>query len=82
MQQIDSAIGFRNVHVWHMNDAKAPRGSKLDRHEHIGEGTMGIAPFQGLLGDARFGHCAFIAETPVDEDEDDRRAVATLRGLC
>lgn len=82
MQQIDSAIGFRNVHVWHMNDAKAPRGSKLDRHEHIGEGTMGIAPFQGLLGDARFGHCAFIAETPVDEDEDDRRAVAALRGLC
>ncbi len=79
MQQIDLAIGFKNVHVWHMNDAKAPRGSKLDRHEHLGEGTIGIAPFQRLLTDARFAHCAFIAETPVDADEDDRRAVATLR---
>jgi deoxyribonuclease-4 len=81
IQQIDATIGIKNVHVWHMNDAKAARGSKLDRHEHIGEGTMGISPFRRLLADARFAHCAFIAETPVDEDEDDRRAVATLRGL-
>jgi deoxyribonuclease-4 len=82
MQQVDEAIGTRNVHVWHMNDAKAPRGSKLDRHEYIGEGTIGIAPFQRLLAAARFAHCAFIAETPVDDPEDDRRAVATLRGLA
>jgi deoxyribonuclease-4 len=48
----------------------------------LGEGTIGIAPFQRLLADARFAHCAFIAETPVDDPEDDRRAVATLRGLA
>ena len=82
MQQIDETIGHKHVHVWHMNDAKAPRGSKLDRHQYIGEGTMGTAPFQRLLQDERFAHCAFIAETPVDEPEDDRRAVATLRGLA
>jgi deoxyribonuclease-4 len=82
MQQVEQSIGFDNVRVWHMNDAKAPRGSKLDRHEHIGEGTIGIAPFQRLLRDPRFAHCAFIAETPVDEPEDDRRAVATLRGAA
>jgi deoxyribonuclease-4 len=81
MEQVEQAIGIGNVHVWHMNDAKAPRGSKLDRHEYIGEGTIGIAPFRRLLGDPRFAHCAFIAETPVDDPEDDRRAVATLRGL-
>ncbi|HTX41309.1 MAG TPA: deoxyribonuclease IV [Acidobacteriaceae bacterium] len=78
---IGNTIGLETVRVWHMNDAKAPRGSKLDRHSHIGGGTMGLAPFRRLLNDARFAHCAFIAETPVDEPEDDRRNVATMRGL-
>jgi deoxyribonuclease-4 len=82
MQQIEETIGSSNVHVWHMNDAKAPRGSKLDRHEYIGQGTIGTAPFQRLLHDKRFAHCAFIAETPVDEPEDNRRTVATLRALA
>lgn len=78
---IAATIGLEHVHVWHMNDAKAPRGSKLDRHEHIGQGTMGLPAFRRLLNDPRFAHCAFIAETPVDEEEDDRRNVATMRSL-
>ena len=82
MQQIEDTIGTKHVHVWHLNDAKAPRGSRLDRHECIGEGTIGTAPFQRLLRDKRFAHCAFIAETPMDDPEDDRRAVATLQGLA
>jgi len=81
VQQVEEAIGVGNVHVWHMNDARAPRGSKLDRHEHIGEGTIGAAPFRRLLADPRFAHCAFIAETPVDDPEDDRRAVAAMRSM-
>ena len=64
-----------------MNDAKAARGSHLDRHEHIGEGTLGIAPFRRLLNDPRFEHAAFIAETPVDEPDDDLRNVSVLRSL-
>jgi deoxyribonuclease-4 len=82
VQQIESLIGFEHVHVWHMNDAKAARGSKLDRHQHIGEGTIGTAPFKRLLHDERFAHCAFIAETPVDEPEDDRRNLVALRELA
>ena len=78
---IESTVGLETVRVWHMNDAKAARGSKLDRHEHIGKGTMGLEPFRRLLNDARFAHCAFIAETPVDEEEDDRRNLEALRGL-
>ncbi len=78
---IENTIGLATVRVWHMNDAKAPRGSKLDRHEHIGQGTMGLAPFRRLLNDARFAHCAFIAETPVDEPDDDRRNVETMLRL-
>jgi deoxyribonuclease-4 len=66
---------------WHMNDAKAERGSKLDRHENIGEGTMGLEPFRRLLNDERFAHAAFIAETPVDEPGDEERNVRVLKGL-
>jgi deoxyribonuclease IV len=79
--RIDSTIGLMNVRVWHMNDAKAARGSKLDRHEHIGRGTIGLESFRQLLGDSRFAHCAFIAETPIDEPGDDARNVQTMRSL-
>jgi deoxyribonuclease IV len=81
MRQIEQLLGFATVRVWHVNDAKAARGSHLDRHEHIGEGAIGIAPFRRLLNDPRFAHAAFIAETPVDEPEDDLRNVSVLRSL-
>jgi len=76
-----STIGLDAVRVWHMNDAKAERGSKLDRHEHIGQGTMGVEPFRRLLNDPRFAHAAFIAETPVDEPGDEERNVRVLKSL-
>jgi deoxyribonuclease-4 len=78
---IDTTVGLGAVRVWHCNDAKAERGSKLDRHENIGQGTMGLEPFRRLLNDTRFGHCAFIAETPVDEPGDDERNVRVLKSL-
>jgi deoxyribonuclease-4 len=53
MKLIAGTVGFEAVQVWHCNDAKAPLGSKLDRHEHIGQGTMGVEPFRRLLNDAR-----------------------------
>ena len=56
-------------------------GSKLDRHEHIGEGTIGAAAFHRLLQDPRFAHAAFIAETPNDEPGDAQRNVSVLRAL-
>ena len=79
---IVGTMGTEAVRVWHCNDAKAGMGSKLDRHEHIGEGTIGSAAFRRLLRDRRFGHAAFIAETPVDEPGDERRNVAALRALA
>jgi deoxyribonuclease-4 len=81
VRQVEQLIGLDTVRVWHMNDAKAPRGSKLDRHDHIGEGTIGVAAFRRILNDARFRHCAFIAETPVDEPGDDARNVNVLKSL-
>lgn len=81
LRQLHSTIGLKNVPVWHCNDAKAARGSKLDRHQHIGKGTIGLEPFRRLLNDPRLGHAAFIAETPIDEPGDDRRNVAALKKL-
>ncbi len=81
MHQVGQHIGFDNVKVWHCNDAQAAMGSKLDRHEHIGEGTIGAEAFRRLLHDERFVDAAFIAETPADEPGDNLRNVTTLRVL-
>ena len=81
MKQADAAFGFDSVKVWHCNDAKAARGSKLDRHEHIGKGTIGTEPFRRLLNDKRFAHSAFIAETPEDDPSDEVMNVMALKSL-
>jgi deoxyribonuclease IV len=82
LDKLDSTVGLRNVPVWHCNDAKAARGSKLDRHEHIGKGQIGPEPFRWLLTDLRLAHAAFIAETPIDKPGDDRRNVEALKKLA
>lgn len=81
MKQAADSFGLDAVRVWHCNDAKAARGSKLDRHEHIGQGMIGTELFRRLLNDARFAHSAFIAETPVDDPGDDERDVKALLSL-
>jgi deoxyribonuclease-4 len=81
MRQLDATIGLNNVQVWHCNDAKDPRGSRRDRHEHIGKGTIGRETFRRLLNDPRTEHAAFIAETPIDEPGDDLENVAILKSL-
>jgi deoxyribonuclease-4 len=81
LQHLDTTVGLNRVKVMHCNDAKAPRGSKLDRHQHIGKGTIGIKPFRILLNDPRLAHVAFIAETPIDQPGDDRRNVDALKKL-
>ena len=81
LEEIDSTVGLKNVPVWHCNDAKAAFGSRLDRHQHIGQGTIGMKTFRWLLNDARLKHAAFIAETPIDQPGDDRRNVEALKSV-
>ena len=81
LDQLDRTVGLKNVYVWHCNDAKAARGSKLDRHQHIGRGDIGLEPFRRLLNDPRTAHAAFIAETPIDEPLDDLENVNALKKL-
>jgi deoxyribonuclease-4 len=81
MQKLDETIALKNVMVWHCNDAKDARGSKRDRHEHIGKGTIGLDAFRRLVNDPRTKHAAFIAETPIEEPGDDLRNIETLKSL-
>jgi len=81
LRYLGETIGFKNVPVWHCNDAKAERGSRLDRHEHIGRGKLGVKTFRALLNDRRLKHAAFITETPIDNPGDDWRNVQALKSL-
>jgi deoxyribonuclease-4 len=81
LAQLESSVGLKNVYVWHCNDAKAARGSKLDRHQHIGKGSIGLPTFRRLLNDPRLANAAFIAETPIDEPLDDLANIDALKKL-
>src|SRR6202140_1142068 len=81
LQHLAETVGLKNVRVWHCNDAKAERGSRRDRHDHIGRGKLGLDVFRALLNDRLLKHAAFIAETPVDDPGDDLRNVEALRAL-
>ena len=64
--------------VIHVNDSKTHLGSRVDRHEHIGKGKIGLEAFGRILNHALLGGRAFILETPIDKPGDDRRNVAAL----
>ena len=79
----DRTVGLGRLRAVHVNDSKRPRGSRVDRHEHIGKGSIGEAGFRNLLADARFAAIPKFLETPKDEALDfDRRNLATLRRLA
>jgi deoxyribonuclease-4 len=82
MAECERAVGARRVLAFHLNDAKKGLGSGLDRHQHIGEGEIGLTAFRCLLGDPRFAHLPMALETPKEpEPEADLRNLATLRRL-
>jgi deoxyribonuclease IV len=74
-------LGLEHVRVIHANDSKAPLGSHVDRHEHIGEGYIGMDGFRRILTHPKLRNKAFILETPVDKDGDERRNLDTLKTL-
>jgi deoxyribonuclease IV len=75
-------VGIQRVRAFHLNDAKAPLGSGLDRHEKIGRGKLGVGAFRRLMTDRRFARVPMALETPKDpEPKSDRDALALLRKL-
>jgi deoxyribonuclease-4 len=82
VDDIERHVGVNRVALFHLNDSKKPLGSRVDRHEHIGEGQIGLEGFRLLLNDARFRRIPKLIETPKKiEHESDRRNLATLRSL-
>jgi deoxyribonuclease IV len=82
MAECGAAGGLDRVLAFHLNDAKAPLGSGLDRHEHIARGHLGREPFRRLLTDRRFRRVPKVLETPKEpEPAADRRNLALLRSL-
>ena len=82
MQQFDRLIGLDRLCCFHLNDSKKGLGSRVDRHEHIGQGALGLNPFKFILNDARFARVPKILETPKgDNDEMDAINLSILRGL-
>jgi deoxyribonuclease-4 len=78
LERIEAAVGLASVHVIHVNDSKAVFGSRVDRHEHIGKGKIGLEAFARILNHRHLAARAFILETPIDKPGDDRRNVAAL----
>ena len=82
MAELDAAVGLARVRMVHLNDAKAPAGSHLDRHAHIGQGTIGEVGFGLLLTDQRLADRPMVLETPKGEDlAEDRQNLAVLHRL-
>ncbi len=83
-------VGFDRLALVHVNDSKRPCGSRVDRHEHIGQGFVGAEAFRRLVNDPRFSGLPFLLETEkqgvrrplaVEADPLDARNLAVLRGL-
>jgi deoxyribonuclease-4 len=82
IDEIERYVGIENVGAFHLNDSKKPLGSRVDRHENIGEGEIGLEAFRFLLNDKRFTRIPKVLETPKTiETESDRRNLAILRSL-
>jgi deoxyribonuclease-4 len=76
--EFERLIGFERLKAVHCNDSKKALGSRVDRHDHIGEGLIGPIPFQMLVNDDRFEKIPILLETP-DAPEGHARNLATLK---
>ena len=83
MDRFEDTIGLDRLKMIHLNDSKKPLGSRVDRHQHIGRGEIGLAGFTALMQDPRFFSVPKILETPKGEDNTwDLRNIALLRKLA
>lgn len=68
LTRLDRAVGLKNLRLLHLNDSKAGLGSRKDRHEHIGQGQIGLLGFATLLNDPRLADLPMVLETPKGKD--------------
>lgn len=80
-KRMDENFGLKKIKAFHLNDSKKPFASRKDRHEHIGEGEMGLEPFRLLLNDKRFAEVPMYLETEKGEQDGEDMDVMNLRVL-
>jgi deoxyribonuclease IV len=81
-REFDRVVGLSHLVAIHLNDSKTARGSRVDRHEHIGKGKIGLAAFRFIMRDRRFRKIPKVLETPKGKDlREDLINLKTLRGL-
>src|SRR5207247_9751824 len=89
-KQFGRIVGFDRLKLFHLNDSKRPLGSRVDRHEHIGDGYLGAETFRRLVNDPRFRTLPMLLETPktegrsptrIEVDPLDHRNLTILRNL-
>ncbi len=80
----DALVGLERLGLFHLNDSRAALGRRVDRHEHIGKGTLGEAPFRRIMTDPSFAAVPKVLETPKEEDAVrwDRRNLRKLRSFA
>ena len=82
MKNFDRLIGRQRLAAWHLNDSKTGLGSRVDRHEHIGKGKIGLPPFIAIMQSAEFRPIPKVLETPKKEDlKEDVENMKVLRGF-
>ena len=83
LREFDRVIGLDRLVAIHLNDSKTSRGSRVDRHEHIGKGRIGLDAFRFIMRDRRFRKIPKVLETPKDKDlREDVMNLKTLRALA
>ena len=81
-REVETTVGVTRVRVVHLNDSKADLGQGRDRHEQIGDGFLGLTPFELLVNDAQLRHIPMLLETPKGRDlVEDRRNLKLLQSL-
>jgi len=81
--ELEKLVGLANVRAFHINDSKKPLGARVDRHEHIGEGMLGVETFRRLANDPRFAETPAMLETaPRDPEAPYKEEVALLVSLA
>ena len=81
-REFDRIIGLDRLVAIHLNDSKTPRGSRVDRHEHIGKGKIGLTAFRFIMRDRRFQRIPKVLETPKGKElREDVQNLRTLRRL-
>lgn len=81
LEELDRAVGLERIKALHFNDCKGPFFCRVDRHQHIGQGSIGLEGFRAVINHPALKNCAGILETPKDSETADKKNLKALRDL-